>query len=340
MPSTLFWEELEFVGSRGKDFRIAAQKCGVDHGQKWLLLHGFLDSSCTWDSLCEHLVEQGTLIVAIDFAGHGKSSHVQSGTYHFMDHVADVAFVVHELGWAKFNVLGHSMGGAVASCLAAAIPEKVHRLIVIEALGPWTRPTYEVVPNFVQAITKKAPGTNRRIFATIEEAAQRRSEGNIVNQLPIEAARILCRRGLVEAPEGNGYVWASDSVLLKPPRQSIHEDHVIAYLSHIQAPTLLILAKDGLFKQLWDLLCGISPFGRFGRIIVHLIVLWVKFRYYVLGVETAKKHLAHLEWVVQFGQRKRHVKKLHEVVLGFGGHHPHLTEPKLVADAIRAWCLK
>ena len=40
------------------------------------------------------------------------------------------------LQWPSANLLGHSMGGAIASMVAAAVPQRVTRLALIEALGP------------------------------------------------------------------------------------------------------------------------------------------------------------------------------------------------------------
>ena len=62
-------------------------------------------------------------------------THTHRDTYHDVDNVADVVGVARHLGWDKYSLLGHSLGGCVAQAVAATVPEQVQRLVVIEALG-------------------------------------------------------------------------------------------------------------------------------------------------------------------------------------------------------------
>lgn len=54
-------------------------------------------------------------IVALDFAGHGKSSHRQTEDYSIWRYAEDAVHVADRLGWDKHAVIGHSMGGAVST---------------------------------------------------------------------------------------------------------------------------------------------------------------------------------------------------------------------------------
>jgi pimeloyl-ACP methyl ester carboxylesterase len=96
--------------------------------------------------------------VALDFCGHGFSGRRQSLSYHDMDNLLDVVHlqnpdtpcrlaagkpltlldqvrVGEALGWKKYSLLGHSYGGCVAQAVAAVVPERVCRLLALEALG-------------------------------------------------------------------------------------------------------------------------------------------------------------------------------------------------------------
>ena len=55
----------------------------------------------------------------------------------------DLVDVVDQLGWSRFGVLGHSMGGAISCVLAASYPERVQYLVLLENLGPISRPAKE-----------------------------------------------------------------------------------------------------------------------------------------------------------------------------------------------------
>eukprot|EP00301_Raphidiophrys_heterophryoidea_P020788 c5390_g1_i2.p1 GENE.c5390_g1_i2~~c5390_g1_i2.p1 ORF type:complete len:136 (+),score=29.47 c5390_g1_i2:397-804(+) len=124
-------------------------------------------------------------------------------------------FVIRKLELAKFNLIGHSMGGAVATLIAGTFPEIVSRLIVIEALGPFTKQPAQMPTALRESLEKVS--SKKRVFPSIEEAAKRRSEGNLVDKLPLHAARILCSRGLRPTEDDSdekGFVWASDPKLL------------------------------------------------------------------------------------------------------------------------------
>eukprot|EP00300_Choanocystis_sp_HF-7_P006043 c14445_g1_i2.p1 GENE.c14445_g1_i2~~c14445_g1_i2.p1 ORF type:complete len:263 (+),score=41.79 c14445_g1_i2:34-822(+) len=260
------FREVEFEGCRGAGFKIAGRELGERGGEPWLMLHGFLDNAASFELLCQEFVRlrPNVQILCLDMAGHGLSSHTSDGVYHIVDNVADVWFVITQLGWSKFNVIGHSMGGGVAACLAGSFPEHVHRLVLIEALGPFARPPSEVPSYLREAVEKHVKSMsqpsqqNLKVFSSPEAAAQRRSEGNIVNELPLTAATVLCSRGLKQTQDGAGFVWASDPRLLARSRLSLDEHQVMALLGSIKAPTLLLLAKDGLFRQLWALLSKAS----------------------------------------------------------------------------------
>ena len=68
------------------------------------------------------------------------SDHLPPGiAYHFADSVDLMFRVADQLGWEKFNLIGHSMGAAVAALMGGVIPERIQNMILIEGLGPFSR---------------------------------------------------------------------------------------------------------------------------------------------------------------------------------------------------------
>ena len=93
---------------------------------KVLCLHGWLDNAASFVPLAPFLKDFDLL--ALDFSGHGFSSHrPETSRYYFPDYIFDIDAAMHQLGWHQCHLIGHSMGGGVASCLAAALPERVDR---------------------------------------------------------------------------------------------------------------------------------------------------------------------------------------------------------------------
>jgi pimeloyl-ACP methyl ester carboxylesterase len=86
-----------------------------------VFLHGVAGSSRTYDWLPPEIVD-GRRILRVDLRGHGESSHAP-GTYAVDGYSADVAGVLERAVQRPAVLVGHSLGGAVAWCVAQRRPE-------------------------------------------------------------------------------------------------------------------------------------------------------------------------------------------------------------------------
>ncbi len=104
-----------------------------------LLLHGFMDAAGTWDLVAPRLAAAGLRVLAPDLRGFGEGARVPpGGYYHFPDYVFDVADLVDALvpAGAPLVVVGHSMGGTVATLFTGAFPDRAGHLVIAEGMGP------------------------------------------------------------------------------------------------------------------------------------------------------------------------------------------------------------
>ena len=100
----------------------------------YVLVHGFSDLAATWEGVAERLDGH---VVAPDLRGHGDSDWIGAGGYyHFMDYVADLDDVIRQRARARVVLVGHSMGGSVASYWAGTRTERLASLVLLEGLGP------------------------------------------------------------------------------------------------------------------------------------------------------------------------------------------------------------
>ena len=205
-----------------------------------LALHGWLDNAASFDRLapllCEHFH-----IVAIDLPGHGHSDHRPAGAwYHYVDYLGDVLAAADALHWPTFGLLGHSLGGAVASALAAACPERIERLFLVEALGPISSEADQSLVQLRRALHQRETFNTKalRVFATEAEAAEVRAHAG---GLSSDAAHILVTRGLKRVP--GGFSWSSDSRLTLASPQRYTEAQIHIMLCGIRAPVHLVLAQ-------------------------------------------------------------------------------------------------
>lgn len=217
--------------------RVAARAHGPVDGPPVLALHGWLDNAATFDPLAPML--DGMRVVAPDLPGHAHSDHRPPGVvYHFIDYVADALTVADTLGWQRFALLGHSLGGAIGTLLAGACPERVERLALIEAVGPLAEEPEQAPQRLAQSVTYG--GRSTRYYDSIDQAVATR---RTVGELSDAAARRLVERGTVA--EAAGIRWRYDRRLWRPSPYRMTEDQVLAFLTAIRAPTLLIAADDG-----------------------------------------------------------------------------------------------
>ncbi|MFW5823838.1 MAG: alpha/beta fold hydrolase [Marinobacter sp.] len=213
-----------------------------------LLLHGWLDNSLTFYRLAPGLRSAGNLW-AIDHAGHGHSGHRPEGdSYMLADYVSDLAELLetHFADHDQVDLVGHSLGGIVGLLFAAAFPEKVRRLVMIDSLGPISKAPEEAVGQLRRGIRKRLTGSGAsRTYGSLDEAARLRARGR--NPLSPEVARVLLSRNLTET--GDGLRWHTDPRLRHPSVTGFTEEQVLAFAAAVTAPTLLVRARHGLLAS-------------------------------------------------------------------------------------------
>ncbi len=220
--------------------RLAARAWGDPTLPPLLALHGWLDNAASFDALAP-LLSTNFQIVALDFPGHGRSDWRPPGTwYHFIDYLDDVLAAADALGWPCFSLLGHSLGGAIASTLAAVCPERIVRLLLIEALGPITLEADATLPHLQRAIGERAAaaGKTSRLFANLDEAIGARMRAS---DLSYTAAAALVARGTRPAP--GGLTWSSDPRLTLTSPLRYTQLQILNVLAGIRAPTVLVFAQ-------------------------------------------------------------------------------------------------
>ncbi len=223
--------------------RFAARRWGDSAGSNVLALHGWLDNAASFDGLAPLL--RGIDLVALDLAGHGLTGHRPPGArYHYLDHVADVVEVIDALGWENVSLLGHSLGAGIACLVAAVAPERVRKLALIEGFGPLTAEPEQAPEQLRESIRQTARLPKKRLphYRDFQEASEARRRAG---DLSLEAARILASRGT--QADGEGIAWRSDPRLTVRSPAYLTEEQVLAFLSNIQAPTLLV---EGLYGYL------------------------------------------------------------------------------------------
>jgi pimeloyl-ACP methyl ester carboxylesterase len=108
-----------------------------------VLIHGYAETSDSWAPLAAELEKSYTVVVP-DLRGIGGSSR-PAGGYDKKTQAADIRAVVTTLGFDRTFVVSHDIGIMVAYAYAALYPDKVERLVVMDAPLPGVTPWDDIV---------------------------------------------------------------------------------------------------------------------------------------------------------------------------------------------------
>lgn len=157
-----------------------------------LLLHGIGNYGRYWDFFADAIAGRLRLI-ATDARGHGESGKPTDG-YAPEEFVADALAVLDALAIERAVVVGHSMGGTHAIRLAAAHPDRVERLVVVDA-GPEPLPEgserarrlslerperFEYADDALAYLRRTSPGYSEEVYANRMRWLFREDAGDVV----------------------------------------------------------------------------------------------------------------------------------------------------------------
>ena len=218
-------------------------------GEPIVLLHGYGESLLAWRAVFDELARRHD-VVAIDLPGFGLSTKPDSG-YETDSLARVVGAAMQRLGMARADIVGHSMGGAIAAALAATQPGCVARLVLLDAAVVGAP---AVVPD--RQLATSAAGATRSAVARYEAVRTRFNA-------PHDPA------WLSESDSDLSYSPADDPAYLQA-LAAVLRQFDFGYLTpdrarHIIAPTLVLWGEyDQVFAEgLGRSVAGLIPGARF-----------------------------------------------------------------------------
>lgn len=210
-----------------------------DPGETPLLaLHGWLDNAASFACLAPLL--QGYHVVALDLTGHGRSDwRSADASYQIWDDLPEVLGVIDALGWDRFNLMGHSRGAIISTMMASSFPERVQKLVMLDAVSPGPVMAEQFPQQLRKALLEKPAllGRDNRVLSSVEAAIDSRCRTGLSRA----AAEILVRRGIRGCQRG--LTWTTDPRLHGASAVKLTDGQIRAVLSGLEMPTLLMVAQ-------------------------------------------------------------------------------------------------
>ena len=223
MSTFLYGGNVHANGIRQHYLRYGGAGAGREGRDAVIIIPGITSPAITWGFVGERFGERFDTYV-LDVRGRGLSSAGDSLDYSLDAQAADVVAFAQALGLARYQIVGHSMGGRIGIRAARARPAGLTRLVMVDppVSGPGRRPYPAQLPWYVASIRLAVQGTDAegmRAFCPTWTEAQR--------QLRAEWLHTCDERAMLASFEG------------------FHVDDIHADLPHVAVPTLLITAARG-----------------------------------------------------------------------------------------------
>lgn len=240
--------ESVFLDVRGLRYHVRRWPC--PGAPRLFLLHGWMDVSASFQFMVDALQREWD-VHAPDWRGYGLTEWAKADTYWFPDYLADLESLLDQVGLESVNLVGHSLGGNVASLYAGIRPQRVAKLVNLEGFGlAPTRP--EQAPRrYARWLDELRERPRLRPYRDFAELASRLRASN--PRLDPEKADFLARHWGRE--EAGAVVLRSDPAHKIVNPVLYREEEARACWRQVSAPVLWVDAADSdILKRL-----GLSP---------------------------------------------------------------------------------
>jgi pimeloyl-ACP methyl ester carboxylesterase len=201
-----------------------------------LLLHGFMGHAHVWDDLTSDLSTHYRVLALVQL-GHRDSEWSKEASYGMDRHFTDISVFIESIGIKKVILLGHSMGGRNALYYEAFAPEKVERLILVDArLGSNPEATKALRQQLVSLPLK----TN-----TMDEVVE--ALRGLYPYLSIEMFRHIAKFGYRESKDVRFIPKYDTRMSIQIEKSEYITEELLDMIKNVVCPTLIVRGKESPF---------------------------------------------------------------------------------------------
>jgi pimeloyl-ACP methyl ester carboxylesterase len=227
----------EFHPIRGLRYHV--RTWGDPGSPALFLLHGWMDVSASFQFLVD-CFERDWHVIAPDWRGFGLSEWATGG-YWFPDYYADLEALLDLYQAGKpVRLVGHSLGGVIASIYSGIRPERVERLVSMEGLGLGRTMPEQAPVRYAQWLDQLGDPPAFHPYRSFEQVAARLKKNN--PRLDDDKADFLARHWARRLESG-------EVTLVSDPRHKLFNptlfriEEAIAAWRRVTAPVMLVSGK-------------------------------------------------------------------------------------------------
>lgn len=204
------------------------------NGRTLVLMHGKNFCAGTWEGTIAELQEAGYRVIAPDQVGFCKSSKPEHYQFSFHQLAANTRALLEQLDVGEVTVMGHSMGGMLATRYALMYPQQTQQLVMVNPIGleDWKAlgvPYQSIDDGYQAELGKTAEGIR----------AYQKSTYYVNTWEPEYDRWVEMLAGMYAGKDGDLVAWnqalTSDMVFTQPV---VHE------FGQLQMPTLLLIGEQ------------------------------------------------------------------------------------------------
>ncbi|MFZ2852733.1 MAG: alpha/beta hydrolase [Rhodocyclaceae bacterium] len=234
---------VETLDVRGLRYNV--RHWGAPDAPQLFLLHGWMDSSVTFQFVVDALSEPWH-VIAPDWRGYGGSEWL-GRPYWFPDYYADLdCLLQHYSPQQPARLVGHSMGANIASIYAAARPQRVAQLAMLDFLGLPASAASAAPTHLARWLDAQSQTPALRAYA--DHAALARRLRSVNPRLTVQRADFLAEHGSRRLADGR--VELACDPWHKVAAPTLYRiDEALACWRSVASPLLLLIAEQGFVHE-------------------------------------------------------------------------------------------
>jgi pimeloyl-ACP methyl ester carboxylesterase len=202
-------------------------------GPLLIMLHGLTANACTFDGIISAGLEGHFRIISVDLRGRGQSEHPVAH-YTMQDHAEDILGLMEELGAGQAVFCGHSFGGLLSFYLGANYPQRVDKLIILDAAARMNPRAAEMLSFRLSTLDMRYPSM-ADYLKEVKSAPYMNFWSDLMDTYYYADIHPLSDGGVMPRPRLANIMQASMGVAATPWTELI---------PRVKAPTLLVNAPE------------------------------------------------------------------------------------------------